>query len=290
MPVATTISSPELTVTLSDLGAELQSITTATGDELLWHGDTAFWGGQAPILFPIVGRGPDDRIAVNGQEAPMRQHGFARHATFERAEVSPDSCSYVLRDSADSRAAYPCAFRLTLHYRLSGPTLSVSAEVTNTGDSLLPFGLGFHPAFAWPLPGAGDARHQIRLANGAEPALAHLQDGYLMPERAPSPFAGGILPLHHGLFDRDALIFPDGAGEALIYSAPGSAAPALHFAFHNTPNLGIWTKPGAPFLCIEPWHGMAARAGAGPEIADRPDSLLLNPHATATFGYSLRVV
>ncbi|KAA2313343.1 aldose 1-epimerase family protein [Pseudooceanicola sediminis] len=289
MPTETTITSPDLSVTLSDLGAELQSITTAAGDALLWHGDPAFWGGRAPILFPIVGRGPNDRIAVNGQEAAMRQHGFARHSTFQLVEVTPDRCVYALNDSAESRAVYPFAFRLTLTYHLIGPTLSVTAEVTNASETAMPFGLGFHPAFAWPLPGAGKAAHRITLANGAEPALARLVDGHLAPERSASPFDAGVLPLHPDLFDADALIFPGGAGDALSYRAPDSAAPALHFTFSNTPNLGIWSKPGAPFVCIEPWHGMAARTGDGPEIADRPHTTILAPGKTASFGYALRV-
>lgn len=289
MPRDTTISSPDLTITLSDLGAELQRITTAAGAELLWHGDAAFWGGRAPILFPIVGRGPDDRIAVSGREAAMRQHGFARHSTFQLEEATPDRCTYVLNDNTDSRAVYPFAFRLTLTYRVSGPTLSVMAEVTNASETPMPFGLGFHPAFAWPLPGAGRAEHQITLANGAAPELARLVDGYLTPERIASPFSGGTLALHPDLFEADAMIFPAGAGDALTYGAAGSKAPVLHFTFHNTPNLGIWTKPGAPFVCIEPWHGMAARAGDGPEIADRPQTTLLTPGDTARFGYSLRV-
>jgi galactose mutarotase-like enzyme len=283
------LESPELSVTVSDLGAELQRIRMADGRDLLWDGDPAFWTGRAPILFPIVGRAPGDRIAVHGREAGMRQHGFARRSRFTMEEAAPTSCRHVLIDTEESRAVYPFTFRLAVTHALDGPALKVTAEVTNTSERAMPFGLGFHPAFRWPLPGGEGCSHTIMLENGAEPALALLEDGLLLPKRLASPFRDGRLELDHKLFGNDALIFPSGSGSALRYAAEGSDAPVLWFCFENTPNLGIWSKPGAPFLCIEPWHGMAAEKGAGPEIAARPFSIELRAGATERFGYSIQV-
>ncbi len=78
----------------------------------------------------------------------------------------------------------------------------------------MPFGLGFHPAFVWPLPDAQEKPHKIRLDNGAEPSLARLQAGLLLTGRLPSPFSGGEIVLDHKLFEADAMIFPDSAGRA----------------------------------------------------------------------------
>lgn len=284
-----TISSAALTARVSDLGAELQALTHATG-ELLWHGDPAHWSGRSPILFPIVGRAPDDQVSVDGVAAPMGQHGFARRATWTLARHAEDSCTHMLTETPDSLAIYPRAFRLTLTHALSDATLSVTAEVTNTGDKPLPFGLGYHPAFNWPLPGADGAEHVLTLEGGAEPPLSYIGEGALLqPGRKPSPFAAGRLPLSYDLFDNDALILEEDWGDAITYAAPGSAAPTLSFRFSNCPALGIWTKRGAPFLCIEPWHGIAARAGGGYEIADRPLSLSLAPGDSAAFGWSVTV-
>ncbi|MBT9383046.1 aldose 1-epimerase family protein [Pseudooceanicola sp. CBS1P-1] len=278
------IESDALVVTVSALGAELQSLE-ADGAQWLWHGDATFWGGRAPVLFPIVGRGPDDTISVDGHVAAMRQHGFARRSLFLLEEVGADFCRHVLTDSAETRALYPRPFRLEVRHDVSGRTLRETAIVTNTGDRPMPFGLGFHPAFAWPLPGAEGLPHEICLDNGAAPALARLRDGYLTETRDPSPFEAGRLRVTPDLFEADAMIFPEGAGSGLRYGP--AEGPGLKFSFENTPNLGIWTKPGAPFLCIEPWHGMAARAGAGPEVAERPDSVLLPPGETLKFGWSI---
>jgi galactose mutarotase-like enzyme len=280
----TTISSDQLTVTVSDLGAEPQSIL-ANGHEILWHGDAEWWTGRAPVLFPIVGRSVEGQVAVDGQGGEMGQHGFARRSQFERVSQTETEVVHRLISSDATRAAYPSDFELELTHRVEGPTLSVTAIVTNTSDTDMPFGLGFHPAFLWPLPGAEGQPHQITLDNGASPEVALLDGGYLTEAREPSVFTDGVLDLSHDLFDRDALIFPEGAGSGLRYHAPG--APVLDFKFENLPNLGIWQKPGAPFLCIEPWHGMAALKGAGPEIAERPYSQTLPAGQTARFAWSV---
>lgn len=274
-----------LVVTVSDLGAELQSVMTPEGEELLWQGDPAFWAGRAPILFPIVGKAPKDRVAIDGMGGEMKQHGFARRMRFQRVKVDAGRVVHMLTDSVGTHDAYPRPFALTVTHSLAEATLRVTAVVANTGRALLPFGLGFHPAFKWPLPGAEDQPHRVTLDNLGEPEMARLEDGFLTETRYPSPFKGGALTLDPAQFVDDAMIFPEGAGEGLRYGAAGG--PTLRFGFQNLPNLALWQKPGAPFICIEPWHGMAAHKGAGPEIADRPGTLTLQPTETARFTWSM---
>lgn len=280
----TRIASDDLTVTVSDLGAEMQSLVKG-GQEYLWQGDADWWSGRSPILFPIVGRAPGDRVTVDGQGGEMKQHGFARRMTFDRVKAEPARVIHMLTDSVGTHGSYPKPFALTVTHALSGPVLNVSATVANTGRAPLPFGLGFHPAFQWPLPGAAGRDHTITLANRGEPPLARLADGFLTETRRPSPFRKGKLTLDAALFDEDAMIFPEGAGRALTYAAEGG--PSLSFDFDGLPNVALWQKPGAPFICIEPWHGMAARQGAGSEIADRPGTMILGPGETARFRWSV---
>lgn len=280
------IGSDTLRATISPLGAEMQSLEWQ-GKPLLWNGDAAFWTGRSPVLFPIVGRADGDAIAVRGRMAQMKQHGFARRSTFELAAADESACTFALTDSAETRAVYPFAFRLSLTHRIEANRLSVSARVENRDSTPMPFGLGFHPAFLWPLPGAVGA-HRVMLDNRGEPALVRLDGGLIGETTLPSPFRKGGLTLDPAQFTDDAMIFPEGAGEGLVYGA--ETGPRLHFRFQNLPNLALWQKPGAPFICIEPWHGMTARKGAGPEIAARPYSVTLAPGDTATFGFSVEVI
>lgn len=280
------IGSDRLSAGVSSLGAEMQRLT-ASGRPLLWHGDPAFWSGRSPVLFPIVGRAPGDAIWVDGQEFPMAQHGFARRSSFDLTASGPDFCRHRLTDSDATRAAWPFRFALTVEHRIGGATLSVTATVDNRDDRPMPFGLGFHPAFLWPLPGAGGQSHSITLANGAEPEMARVRGGLLAPGRFASPFRDGALTLDPALFAEDAAIFPQGAGDALSYSA--ESGPRLTFRLRNLPNLALWSKPGAPFVCIEPWHGMAAAIGAGPELSARPFTVTLEPGGAAEFGFEVSV-
>jgi galactose mutarotase-like enzyme len=287
MPSPTRISNDYLAVDVSALGAEMQTLTTSDGQSLLWNGDAAFWGGRSPILFPIVGKAPDDSLEIDGKAYPMSQHGFARRAEFALAASSPTMCRYELGASEATRAAYPFEFLLAVEHSLEGRTLTVAAEVTNRDQRPMPFGIGFHSAFVWPLPGAEGQDHVITLDNKGEPDLIRLSGGLLSFARHPSPFKDGRLVLAHDMFDADAMVFPEGAGEGLRYSAKGG--PTMHFTFDNLPNLALWQKPGAPFICIEPWHGMAAENAGSKELARRPYSQTLAPGDTARFAFSVEI-
>lgn len=282
----TEISNQHLRLSVRALGAETQSICDSTGQEFLWQGAPQFWTGRAPILFPIVGAAPGNRIAYDGVECDMPRHGFARHSRFELQEHLANSCTHQLVASPETRAAFPFEFSLRVTHRIDGKTVTVSAEVENTGAEAMAFGFGFHPAFVWPLPGAAAQAHRIVLDNGASPDLARISaEGLLCAARHASPFVGGALALQPNLFEQDAMIFPDGAGEGLCFAA--EAGPSLRFAFENLPNLALWTKPGASFVCIEPWHGMAAHEGAGPEMADRPATCHLAAGHRERFAFSV---
>ena len=288
MPDLVRIESDQLAVEVSSLGAEMQSLKTRDGRSWLWHGDPAFWAGRSPILFPIVGKAPDNRVLVDGQPYEMQQHGIARRSEFRLAENDTKSCLHELVSSEASKTVYPFDFRLTLRHSVEGLRLTLTAAVTNSGTKPLPFGLGFHSAFAWPLPGAEGQAHFVQLDNNGEPKLSRLENGLRRPALLPSPFIKGRLVLEHGQFEEDAMIFPEGAGTGLTYGAEGG--PGLHFKFDNLSNLALWTKPGAPFLCVEPWHGTAPEAGAPAEIGARPYSLTLAAGASAKFGFSVEIL
>jgi galactose mutarotase-like enzyme len=287
MPSSIRIGNQDLAVEVSSLGAEMQALTTSDGRSWLWTGDAAFWTGRSPILFPIVGKAPDDKVTIDGTVYPMAQHGFARRSEFALAASTATMCRYELIASEATRAVYPFDFQLALVHAVEGRALTVTTEVTNRDQKPMPFGLGFHSAFAWPLPGAAGRNHIVTLDNKGEPGLVRLAGGLINPAPLPSPFDAGRLVLDHAMFEQDAMIFPSGAGEGLSYGAEGG--PAMQFHFENLPNLALWTKPGAPFLCIEPWHGTAAEAGASRELSARPSTTILAPGAVARFAFTVEI-
>ena len=284
----TRIGNGEINVDVAALGAEMQSIQTRDGRHWMWHGDASFWTGRSPILFPMVGRAPNDSVTIDGARYQMSQHGFARRSNFALVVEESDRCIYRLEASEASRAMYPFNFRLDVEHRVEGRSVTVTAEVTNLDERVMPYGIGFHPAFAWPLPGSGTAPHSIILDNGAEPVRHGLSGGLVQPQGQKSPFRGGELVLDQSLFADDAMVFPPGAGAGLHYGP--KSGPAIRFFWDNLPNLALWTKPGARFICIEPWHGTAAQVGGSGDLASRPYSERLEPGAIERYSFTAELL
>ena len=285
------IASDHLRATIAHRGAELQSLTDADGRELMTNADPAYWTGRAPLLFPIVGRLNDDILRLDGKNCRMEKHGFARKSDFTLVNVNASEAVFRLTDSAETRAQYPFAFSLEAHFRIEGAQLFQTVTVHNTGISALPFSFGFHPAFAWPLPyGAAKADHQIRFETPETAPLAILtEDGLLEPFKVPTPVQHGTIALADDLFERDAMIWPTLSSQALAYGPP--TGPSLEIIFPDTSSLGIWTKPGAAFVCVEPWAGFADPKGYCGEFADKPGvrSLAIGESATFRMNVELKI-
>lgn len=276
------IASADLVAEIDPFGAELQSLRTAEGRELMWSGDPAFWAGRAPLLFPIVGRLNGDCYRLDDAEHAMPKHGFARRSPFDVISPAPDAATFQLRDDAETRAIYPFAFVFEMRFALAGPTLAMTATIANPGDAPLPASFGYHPAFAWPLPfGAPRDAHRIVFEHDEPAALRAITPGGLIAGCRETPVAGRTIALADALFTDDALVWDKLASRSLTYGAPGH--PSLDIAVPDTPWLGIWTKPGAGFVCIEPWAGMADPEGYAGDLRDKPGVMLISPGASRSF-------
>lgn len=269
------IASGALTAAINPLGAELTSLRDADGRELMTDADPKFWTGHAPILFPIVGRLNNDTLRIDGASHEMRQHGFARHKTFDLVERAADTALFRLAADEETRRAYPFDFVLEVRFTLNGATLAIEARIANPGPAVLPASLGFHPAFAWPLPyGAARGDHRIVFAADEAGEIEELAGGLFAAKR-PSPLQGRTLHLTDGMFADDALIWDPVRSHSVTYGPSGG--PGLRVDFPDTPYLGIWTRPGAGFVCVEPWHGHADPAGFTGDFRDKPGVFEIAP-------------
>lgn len=271
-----TIATTQLSAAINPFGAELTHLRDADGRELMTDADPAFWTGRAPLLFPIVGRLNNDVLRVNGVEYPMKQHGFARRSLFTLAEQTDTRAVFLLEDSAETRAVYPFAFALRVTYTITDATLDITVAIENRGGIHLPASFGFHPAFAWPLPyGLPRADHRLVFAEDEPDPLRELVGSAISSGRRPSPLDGRTLALDDALFTQDALIWDRVHSQSVRYGA--STGPQLRIDFPDTPMLGIWTKPGAAFVCIEPWHGIADPVGFSGDMTQKPGIFMLAP-------------
>ncbi|MGY3616782.1 aldose 1-epimerase family protein [Bradyrhizobium sp. USDA 10063] len=282
------IRSDGIAAMIKAAGAELCSLKTADGLELLWQAGPE-WPRHAPLLFPIVGRLKNDGLRHKGKIYPMTQHGFARDQRFEWVAREDASCKLVLADNDATRARYPFAFRLEVTYAARGADLEVTFEIANPGDETLPASLGGHPAFGWPLlPGLAKEAYALTFSNDEPAPIRRLEGGLMRPDAQPSPVKGRTLALSERLFDDDAVILDRLASTSVRYAA--DRGPSIEISWDGFRELGIWSKPGgAPFLCIEPWHGFASPADFDGEFAGKPGLMQIAPGASRSLSYRIRV-
>ncbi len=264
------IKSDGLSAEIDPLGAQLHALRDADGRDLLWDGDPAIWTGRAPILFPIVGMLVDGRYRLGGETYALPKHGFARHSVFDVAQQTTSSATFRLRAGEETLKVYPFQFELDLSFMVEDSTLTVRASVANRGKEAMPASFGFHPALRWPLPyGKERADHRLAFEHDEPAPIRRIdREGAVEPTAYSTPIKGRELVLRDDLFENDAVIFDKLESRSVNYGAP--TGPQIEIAFPDTPYLGVWTKPGAPYICIEPWHGIADPQGFHGDFRDKP--------------------
>ena len=281
------MSNGTLSATVKADGAELCSLRDAAGAEMLWQA-ASIWPRHAPVLFPIVGRLKGDTLRHQGKSYRLTQHGFARDRRFAWLNRSATACRLVLHEDSETRAMYPFAFRLEIAFALDDDALEQQFTVTNPGRELLPASIGAHPGFAWPLAeGVEQAAHVLEFAEPETAPARRLAGGLLLRTPEPTPIIGQTLALEPALFATDAVILPELASRSVRYTAPG--APAVELAWEGFHQLGIWSREGGNFLCIEPWLGMASPVDFDGAFSDKPDLMLIPPGERRTLSLRIRL-
>ena len=275
-----TIGNKFLTVTVSELGAELQSVLGADGTEYLWQGDSAFWTGRSPILFPVVGRLNGQKYWLDGKEYETGIHGFARKSQFVLEEKQEDRLAFLLTDNEETYAQYPRKFALRVIYTLREDTVEMLCRVENQDSRTMYFGIGGHPGFRVPLAeGVSFEDYRIRFAEKGTPDRQILAPSYLISGKTePYPLENGdILPLRHNLFDDDAVVLSGVSRQATLETPKDSHGVTV--SYPQMPHLGLWHKPmsEAPYVCIEPWYTLPAVDGEVTVLEERKDMIALQP-------------
>ncbi|HAB8657906.1 TPA_asm: aldose 1-epimerase family protein [Listeria monocytogenes] len=281
-----------LLVEMKTAGAELTRIFHKdTGLEYLWNTDSKFWGRHSPVLFPTVGRLVEDTYLVDGKPYHLGQHGFARDRDFQVIEQTEKSVRFELDADEDSLAVYPYKFKLSIIYTIEKNTVAVSYEVENTDNKRIYFSIGAHPAFNLPLTD-GTTFEDYYLDFGTEENLETLclEGPYRSGEiKKVVDKPAQYLPLSYDLFKNDALIF-EALKQKEMTIKSDKTPHFVKVSFPEFPFVGVWTaKPGTPFLCIEPWYGIADGAGESVELRDKAGIEHLEPEAVFASEYEITV-
>lgn len=282
------INNDILSIAVKPTGAELSSLKNLnTGIEHLWQGNSEFWTGQAPNLFPVIGLLKDGEFTYEGKTYQMPKHGFVRHnENIKLKEKTDHKLVFELEFSEETLKIYPFKFKFQISYTLDQDKLEVAHKVINLDDKALYFSLGGHPAFNAPISN-NEAYEDYYLEFDQKLDLStHLldQNGLV------SANTEGILDnedkirLHKNLFDNDALIFKNIQAKKVSLKSQNSGE-ILNVEYSDFKNLGIWAKPGAPYVCIEPWLGIADLADTNKEFKTKEgiEKLESNTDFTATY-------
>ncbi len=269
-----TIRNEYLQVTVSDAGAELQSIRGADGTEYLWQGDPKYWKEKAPNIFPYVARLTQGTYFLNGEPYNMQIHGLVKYRTLEAETASEQSVSFCLKSDEQTREQYPFAFVYRITYSLNGKTLAVKITVENPGGRRMFFAVGGHPGFRVPLEEELKFEdYFLEFESKSRPSrVGFTENCFLSGQDVEFPLQEEQrIPLRHSLFDHDAVVLKDMPKSVRLASLKGRHSVTVRYP--DFPYIGFWHMPrtDADYVCIEPWTSLPSRDGIVEDLSCQSD-------------------
>ncbi len=270
------------TCEIDDMGAQLHSLKSKeNGKEYIWYGKTEIWYGQAPVLFPIIGQLINDKYFYNGKEYSMPKHGLARKLLFDVKECGGAKAVFSLKSSEETLASYPFDFELLVTFELKGKTLVNTMTVINETDGEMYFSIGAHPGFNCAI---GDVI-EFELPETLETERID-SENLIIDEKFPVIENSREIEITQDVFSKDALILSGIKSKKLRIKGENE----IEFTFGNCPFLGIWAKPGAPYVCIEPWYGVNDSHEVKDDISKKRGIQRLEKGGRFDFAWSAEII
>ncbi|KLK98776.1 aldose epimerase [Bacillus pumilus] len=286
-----TIENDQLLVQIHEKGAEVREVLDKeSGRHYMWSGDPAYWGRVSPVLFPIVGRLMNDQYKMDDQTFELTQHGFLRDVNFALYEETKYTVAFQYESRGRHVKQYPYEFTARIRYELLENGLKISWEIDHDGEDTMYFSIGGHPAFRVPLvEGEQAADYSLTLT----PSTEHLPVQYELRNSLVREKGKGIeiepIQLRPELFQHDAMIF----SHINRVSLTSRAGHGVEVDLTGFPFVGIWSpydqEKGtmAPFVCIEPWYGIADMEGTNGEYKEKFGIQTLEKNDTFHAAYTI---
>jgi len=281
-----TISNSILSAQIKLKGAELISLKSMqSNEEFIWEGNPSFWGKHSPVLFPIVGTLKNNSYSYNDKIYKLLRHGFARDVNFQLINSNASSATFSLQSSEESKKVYPFEFELQIKYTLLNNTLSIGYKVINLDEKDIPFSIGAHPAFALP---AEFENYSLEFNKQETLKCFTLENDLVSDTTFEIELIHKKLPLTYSTFANDALIFKTLQSKEITLLEKNK--PRLKVVFDRFENLGIWTKVGAPFICIEPWLGYSDTIHSSGKIMEKEGIQVVAKNNSFECEFSLEIL
>ncbi len=288
-----TLETTNLSIKVTKIGIELCSIkSNITGKEYIWQADPNVWSSHAPVLFPIIGALNNGETYYKGKKYSIPKHGLVRNSNkVKLIEQTDNSLRFSLKWDENSLKIYPFKFEIEVIYKVIENTITVSHLITNHGEEPMLYSVGGHPAFNCPIH-EGEAYEDYFLEfEHKETDSAWLLDsnGLTTGETQTMLDNSSILPLHKNLFDNDALIFKNLQSKTVKLKSVRSGE-ILSMTFEDFKYLGFWAKPGASFVCIEPWLGITDPSNSDQNLETKEGLVKLISNHSDIKTYSITIV
>lgn len=286
-----TIENDFLKASFLTKGAEWRSfVEKVHGHEFLWQADPQYWGKAAPVLFPIVGALKDNTYEYQGRTYQLPRHGFARDLEFRVKEQEAWRVVFALDSTEETKKVFPFDWSLEIEYRLWKRVIHTAYRVVNTGTGEMFFSIGAHPAFNLPLVGEGDFEDGFLDFELKEPLERWLLNdkSLLTGETRPLPHAGRSLVTTRALFAEDAVVLKKIKSSRIALRQKDSSW-ALSMEFPGFPYFGIWSPKDAPFVCLEPWCGVADSVSSTGKLEEKEGINRLAPGQTFSRSFAITV-
>lgn len=256
---------------ISSIGAELHSFKSKIDDiEYIWQGDDSIWSSHAPILFPIVGQLLNGRYKYNGIEYYLPKHGFLRKKKFRVLSIEDNFASFMFDSNEETKSVYPFDFELHVNYKIKDNKLKVIYEVINKNEGVMYFSIGAHPGFNCNI---GD---NLVFEKKETLSTMRLDENLIITnEKVPILNQERVLNISSDIFNSDALIFTD-YKSSIVTLKKIKDGHSVVIDYGNAPYLALWSKPGAPFVCIGPWYGINDNYEEKSEISEKNGIQKLN--------------
>ena len=259
------LENDNFSLNIDSFGAELKS-AKYKNNEYLHEGDELYWKRSSPVLFPIVGKLKDDKYTYNSKTYKLSQHGFARESEFRLESKDTNKIIFILEHSVESLKHYPFKFSLEITYILYENYFEILYKVTSCED--IYFSLGTHPAFKL---------HSSINDSFIEFEKEELADLYCLDKKSGCIDSkkehfldSNIINLQKDTFKNDALIFKNLISKSVILKNTKNKKE-VNIKYNNFKNLGLWAPLNAPFICIEPWCGIADDINTNYKFEDKDD-------------------
>ena len=278
-----TIQNQAIKAVIKSKGAELSSLQKEDKN-YIWEINSEFWNKTSPILFPIVGALKNGEYFYEGNVYKLSRHGFARDFEFEVIENSENTVVFSLKSNEETLKLYPFHFELQLSYILEDNKLVVKYEIINRSSEKMYYSIGAHPAF-----NIDGNFEDFSLIFDDEKDLEtyKLEQDLFSGKTEVLKLNRNVLPLQYELFEEDALVFKNFATKSLTLAKNNESV--MKVSFPDFPYLGIWTKKDAPFICIEPWLGIADNANTSGKIEEKEGIQILENNSKKQIAWSVEL-